>query len=469
MNRRVLLISANQCDTPYAVFPLGLAAVSAALRENGYETRWVDCLADAAIEPVIESFRPDFVGISLRNIDDVAFRRRETYYGSLFVLCDRIRQRTAAKIIVGGSGFSIFPERLLERSGADYGIQGEGEASLLALLEVLEHQRDYRQIPGLVFRDGDRVIANPQRPDRLDRSVAAADRPAGLVDHYLQHSLMLNVQTQRGCAHECCYCTYPLIEGKRHRRRPAEHVAEEMAQLADRGARYVFIVDSVFNSSPAHVFETCAAIQRRRLPLRWGCFLRPQGLTADQMNAMAEAGLAHIEFGSDSFSDRVLEAYRKKLRFEDIRHSAELARVARIEQCHFLILGGPGETDETIEETLANGRRLDGAVFLPVIGMRVYPGTALYRQALAEGAIRGDTDLLEPFHYLAPGLSAESLTRRLEAHLATDPNWIVGEAPPSFHPLVKRLRQRGVVGPLWTYFAMLQRFAPAAAQLVQTP
>ncbi|MCP5527674.1 MAG: radical SAM protein [Verrucomicrobiales bacterium] len=470
MNRRVLLISANQCETPYAVFPLGLAAVNAALREAGYVTRWLDCLADqGAIEPVIESFQPHFIGISLRNIDDVAFRRRETFYSSLFSLCDRIRQRTDAKIIVGGSGFSIFPERLLERSGADFGVQGEGEAALLALLRALEHGEDHRQIPGLVFRNGAGIVANAQRADHLDRAVAPADRPSDLVGHYLQRSLMLNVQTQRGCAHECCYCTYPLIEGRRHRRRPAEQVAEELSQLAERGARYVFIVDSVFNSSPAHVFETCAAIHRRRLPLRWGCFLRPQGLTADLMHAMAEAGLAHIEFGSDSFSDRVLESYCKHLRFEDIQRSTALARDARIEQCHFLILGGPGETMETVEETLANGRRLDGAVVLPVIGMRVYPGTTLHARAVGEGVIRPDTDLLEPFHYLAPGLTAEQLTERLEAHVKTDPNWIVGDPPASFQPLVRRLRQRGVAGPLWTYFAMLQKFAPAASRLVQVP
>lgn len=458
MPRRVLLISANSYAVPYAVFPLGLAQVNAALREAGFETRWVDCLADSEpIEDVLDEFQPGFVGVSLRNIDDVAFRKRETFYGSLLTLCERIRDRSGAKIIVGGSGFSIFPEHLLERSGADFGIQGEGEATLLALLAALEAGGDYREIPGLVFRENGSVRCNPQRPDRLDREMSGQDRPARLVDHYLQQSLMLNVQTQRGCAHECCYCTYPLIEGKRHRRRPPELIAAELAQMEERGARYVFVVDSVFNSSPTHVFETCAAIQRRGVKLQWGCFLRPQGLTADQMNAMAEAGLAHIEFGSDSFSDRVLRAYDKKLTFADIESSARLASEARVDQCHFLILGGPGETAETLEETLENSRRLPDSVVLPIVGMRVYPGTGLHAQACAEGVITSTTDLLEPFHYLAPGLTAEYIDHRLREHLKSDPRWIVGEPPPSFHDLVARLRQRGVVGPLWTYFAMLQR------------
>jgi radical SAM superfamily enzyme YgiQ (UPF0313 family) len=197
--------------------------------------------------------------------------------------------------------------------------------------------------------------------------------------------------------------------------------------------------------------------------MQWGCFLRPQGLTAEQMDLMARAGLAHIEFGSDSLSDAVLAAYQKRVRFEDIRHSAELAARARVDQCHFLILGGPGETRETLEETLANSRQLPDSVFLPITGMRVYPGTALHQRAVAEGAITAETDLLEPYHYIAPGLSAEFIQRRLAEFLKTDPNWIIGEPPSSFHQLVQRLRQRGVAGPLWTYFAMLRRLAPAPA------
>jgi radical SAM superfamily enzyme YgiQ (UPF0313 family) len=227
--------------------------------------------------------------------------------------------------------------------------------------------------------------------------------------------------------------------------------------MAVRGARYVFVVDSVFNSSPAHVFETCEAILRRGVRIKWGCFLRPQGLTAEQMALMARAGLAHIEFGSDSLSDTVLEAYEKNLWFEDIRFSAGLAAATKVDQCHFLILGGPGETAETLEETLANSRLLPDSVVLPVVGMRVYPGTSVHERAVAEGAITHDTDLLEPYHYIAPGLSAEFITRSLADFVKTNPNWIIGEPPRSFQQLVDRLRKRGVVGPLWTYFAMLQR------------
>lgn len=461
MSSRVLLISANGYGVPYPVFPLGLVHLSAALRAAGHQTRWVDCLCDSEpIEQIVATFQPDVVGISLRNIDDVAFRKRETFYGSLLDLCGCIRECSKARIVVGGSGFSIFPERLLERSGADFGIQGEGETGLLALLEALQQGDDHRGIPGLVYRDGGRVLRNPQSHDRLDRVVSPEDRPERLVRYYLERTLLLNLQTQRGCAFECCYCTYPLIEGRRHRRRPPEMVADELAELEARGARHVSIVDSVFNSSPTHVIETCEAILRRGVRIKWSCFLRPQGLTHEQMTIMARAGLTHVEFGSDSFSDRVLQSYGKNLRFDDIRKAADLAAGANVDQCHFLVLGGPGESKETVEETWANSRLLPGVVVLPVVGMRVYPGTNLHARAVTEGIIREDGDLLEPCHYVAPGLTAEFIFDRLAEIARTDRNWIIGDPPASFHQVVERLRRRGIAGPLWTYFAMLQRLTP---------
>lgn len=468
MPSRVLLISANRYEVPYPVFPIGLSHVHAALRSAGHATRWFDCLADSEpLESALDDFEPEVVGISIRNIDDVAFRKRETFHASAIDLCTRIRACSSARIVLGGSGFSIFPQALLTRSGADFGIQGEGEASLVSLLAALEAGTDPSAIPGLVFRDAAGVVrANPQRPGRTSWPLDAEDRPQRLVDYYLARSSMLNVQTQRGCAFECCYCTYPLIEGARLRRRPPEVVAEDLASLAARGARYVSLVDSVFNSTPTHVVETCEAILRRGVEIKWGCFLRPRDLTAEQMDLMARAGLAHVEFGSDSFSDRVLRTYGKSFSFADIKRSAELTHAARIEQCHFLILGGVGETPETMEETLAANLGVAGAVVLPVTGMRVYPGTELFEQAVREGAVAREADLLEPFHYLAPGLTADAIAARLAEHVRTHPHWIVGDPPATFGKLVERLRLRGVLGPLWTYFALIQRLpsVPHAAR-----
>jgi radical SAM superfamily enzyme YgiQ (UPF0313 family) len=461
MPSRLLLISANGCTTPDPVFPLGLAHLNAALRQAGHEIVWLDVLADIGrFAEALRQFRPGFVGISLRNIDDVLIRKQETFFNDLASLSGVIRRELNCPIILGGSGFSIFPERLLELAGADFGIAGEGESAFPALIKALEKGGDHQGIPGLVFRQGDRIIANAPAPGFLERGLADADRPGPVTAYYLQNGGMLNLQTQRGCARRCCYCTYPLIEGRQHRRRPPEVVAAEFEQLQRCGARYVFVVDSVFNSSARHVTEVCEALLESGVKLPWGCFLRPQGLTSGLMRLMAHAGLTHIEFGSDSFCDEVLAAYEKDLTFEDILRSSELAREEKVDFCHFLIAGGPGETMGTLERGFQNSLRLRGAVMMAVVGMRVYPGTGLFERAIAAGRIRRQSDLLAPVYYVEPGLTAEEIFAKLKEFSRRSPNWIAGDPDPGYLKMVSRLRQRGVTGPLWSYFSTIQRLWP---------
>ena len=298
MGDKVLLISANRCTVPDPVFPLGLAFLNSALRRAGCLTRWVDSLAGAEqIENVLAEYQPDVVGISVRNIDDSIICKRETFFNNLSSLGEAVRQKTNGALVVGGSGFSIFPREILTLTGADYGIRGEGEAGFVSLLATLKSGRNVSAIPGLVYRENGHISINPPAGSAYGEIFEDHDRPGTITDYYLHTSGVLNIQTQRGCACHCCYCTYPVIEGDHYRRRSPEAVADEFEQLQRLGTRYVFIVDSIFNSSNRHVAEICEAILRRDLKLRWGCFLRPHGLTSDLMKLMKRAGLSHIEFG----------------------------------------------------------------------------------------------------------------------------------------------------------------------------
>jgi radical SAM superfamily enzyme YgiQ (UPF0313 family) len=463
MGSKVLLISNNRCTEPDPVFPLGLAFLNSALRQAGHHTLWADILAGGeSIEALLARYQPDVVGISVRNIDDVIIRKRETFFDNLSSLGETVRQKIKCPVVVGGSGFSIFPRQLLELSGADYGICGEGETGFVSLLAALNSGRNFSGIPGLVCRENGNVAINPPASSPGGPTLEEGDRPASITEYYLRASGMLNIQTQRGCACHCCYCTYPVIEGKHHRHRSAEAVADEFEHLHRLGARYAFIVDSVFNSSQRHVTEICEAILRRNVKLSWGCFLRPQGLTSELMKLMKQAGLAHIEFGSDSFCDEVLAAYQKGLTFGDILHSSELASQENIDCCHFLISGGPGETTETLRRGFQASCRIKNAVMIAVVGMRIYPGTPLRQRAVAEGCIGQDNDLLAPAYYCAPDLSVEMVFAQLREFARLAPNWIVGDPSHAYTSLVGRLRKKGVVGPLWSYFSTIQRLWPPA-------
>jgi radical SAM superfamily enzyme YgiQ (UPF0313 family) len=456
---RVLLINFNRYDQPYPVYALGLAYLDAALRSAGHVTHIWDVQAgDGTLEATVTDFRPDFVGLSLRNIDNVQCHNPQSFVHELLDCCRRLRAQTTAPLILGGSGFSMFPRELLALTGVDYGIRGEGEGALVRLLAALQARTPPDAIAGLVYRGADGAIrSNPCRATGSGFAASPVHEWA-ILQPYLARGTLPGVQTQRGCPLRCCYCTYPIIEGKRSRYRSAEEVVAEMRRLLAQGVRYTFIVDSVFNTSPEHVADVCEALARAELDMQWECFLRPSGLTRELLALMRRAGLRHIEFGSDSFSDPVLRRYGKGFPFAEIEAASRHARELELNYSHFLIFGGPGETVETMAETLRRAATLPGAFYFATIGMRIYPETPLWRELAPEAQGESPADyLVEPRFYLAPGFTVESLQARLREVQRTAHNWVVGDPPPAFVATMGKLRQRGVRGPMWEYVELLQR------------
>jgi radical SAM superfamily enzyme YgiQ (UPF0313 family) len=259
---------------------------------------------------------------------------------------------------------------------------------------------------------------------------------------------------------DCCYCTYPVIEGGCSRFRGGDEVAAEMGRLAGLGVRYVFIVDSVFNLQTDHVVDVCEALIRAKIDIRWECFLRPRGITRELLALMKQAGLRHVEFGSDSLSDTVLRCYGKSFTHEEIMRASHEAHALGLNYSHFIVFGGPGETSSTMEETLARTRQLPGAFFFGTIGMRIYPGTPLWRRLAPEGRGEAPGDyLLEPRFFLEPPFTVEGIFARLQEEQRIAPNWAVGDPPPIFVKAMEKLRRRGIRGPMWEYIELLRRLS----------
>lgn len=454
---RVLLANLNAYAQPYPVYPLGLAYLDGALRAEGHVTRiWDARMSAGTLEDAARTFAPDLVGVSLRNIDNVQAHNPRSFIHDLLAACRRLRQATAAPLVLGGSGFSVFPRELFEATGADYAAQGEGEQALVALVAALRAGIAPAGIRGLWRRDGTGVAIEPPVPVGAFTGMPWHD--PDLLRAYVAQGALPGVQTQRGCPLSCCYCTYPSIEGRRSRFRPPDDTVAELRHLRELGVRYVFLVDSVFNTRVEHVRRTCEALIAADLGMEWECFLRPRGVTRDLLRLMQRAGLRHVEFGSDSLSDEVLRRYGKSFRFEDIRLASEHAQALGLRYSHFIIFGGPGETPVTVEETIARAERLPGAYYFATIGMRVYPRTPLWRQtagratdaALAE-------DLTEPRFHVEPPFTVAGLLARLQEVQRRSPNWAVGDPPPVFIETMAKLRQRGIRGPMWEYAELLQR------------
>lgn len=461
---RVLLVNLNTYTQPYPVYPLGLAYIDGALREAGYETALWDSRAHGGgVAEFAARFQPDFVGLSLRNIDNAQSHNPLSFVRDLASCCDALRKVTRAPLIAGGSALSLFPRELLQLTGADYGVQGEGESGIVALLENLRENKNdphaAQHIPGLAWHDENHAVhCNPCAARQPGFTAEPAHDPA-VLGAYVSSGALIGVQTQRGCPLKCCYCAYPKIEGRRSRFRSGAEVAEEMARLRSLGVRYTFIVDSVFNTREEHIADVCEALIKANLGMEWECFLRPRGITRDQLALMQRAGMRHIEFGSDSFSDPVLKAYGKSFTYADILQASRDAGALGLKYGHFLIFGGPGETPESVEETLRRANEIPDAYYFATIGMRIYPGTPLWEKAGPSATGEPvESFLATPRFHIEPPLTVQSLYDRLQAFRQNAHNWVVGDPPPAFIVTMEKLRRRGIHGPLWEYIEVLQRY-----------
>jgi hypothetical protein len=243
---KILLVATNRMMTPFPVYPIGVDYVATALRGR-HDVQVMDFACDgaeAALASACQTWRPDVVGLSIRNIDNVEAESPLGFIPEIERIVGLIRAQSTARIVLGGPGFSIFPDALMARLHADFGVVGEGER-LAELLDALATPAlsSAAVIPG-VFAGNHRLA--PPEPWLGPRARALTSPET--VTHYLRWGGMLNVQTKRGCPYLCSYCTYPGIEGRKLRLFEPDDVADEWEALVKAGAKFLFVTDSVFNS-----------------------------------------------------------------------------------------------------------------------------------------------------------------------------------------------------------------------------
>jgi radical SAM superfamily enzyme YgiQ (UPF0313 family) len=443
----VLLLSVNTFTAPYPVYPLGLDYVAAALVPK-HTVRIAD-MNSAGLDQlgrIIDEFQPDAVGISLRNIDTTDTTAPQGFMADHQEVIKVVRRHTHAPVILGGAGFSIFPKEILSALAADYGIVGEGER-LPSLLDALEAHGPVESIPGVVTPDG---VMCPPAP--ITHNLRRRFDPG--YEHlpfYLQHGGMLNIQTKRGCPFRCVYCTYPHIEGRRMRLMDPESVADTAKALQDAGAKYFFIADSAFNADLTHSQAVAEQFRIKGISIPWGAFLAPLEMPGSYFKALVRAGLTHAEFGTESLSDRVLRAYGKPFNRNNILQAHACAVEAGLHVAHYFLLGGPGETPETLETTLSHIDKLKKSVLFLFCGMRIYPHTQLFNRAVDEGRITPAQELLEPVFYQSPAIGRNEIIERVKARAKGRFNWVIGSGGDQTGALLRRMYERGYSGPLWEF------------------
>ena len=382
--------------------PLGLGLVAAAARKAGHEVVLLDLFAEAAteaaLEEAVDSFSPQVIGISVRNIDDQDFVNRRFLLEPVREVVAACRRHSPAPIVLGGAGYSIFPEAALRYLKADWGIRGEGEEVFPRLLAALERGKDPLSLPGVYAATGGSRTPRGFAAD-LD-ALPMPDVQCRTAENQVPEDVWLPVQTRRGCPIGCSYCSTPAIEGRAVRARTPHRVAEYLARMADAGLRRFYLVDNTFNLPEDYALALCRSIAALRQDVQWRAILYPQAVSDELVHAMAEAGCVEVSLGFESGAPAVLQAMGKRYDRREVQSISRRLAANGIRRMGFLLLGGPGETRHTVRESLAFAESLELEMLKITVGIRIYPHTPLAKLALEEGVVAPGDDLLQPTFYL---------------------------------------------------------------------
>jgi radical SAM superfamily enzyme YgiQ (UPF0313 family) len=409
----ITLVNTNTMQPP--VTPVGLDYIAGAVHEAGIECEVIDlCLCENQQKELTNRLvenQPQLAALSFRNIDDCFWPSAQWFVPRLSDLVTQVRENTGAPIVLGGVGFSIMPERIVDYTGADFGICGDGEQALVHLVKEINGNQNWSKVPGLIWRDDGRIHSNgPEWPREISLSTGR-----DFVDNrtYFKKGGQCGIETKRGCNRPCVYCADPLAKGKYLRLRDAAEVADEVENLLLQGIDVLHLCDSEFNIPVEHSKEICKEMIRRRLDekVRWYTYMAVTPFDDELAELMKKAGCVGIDFTADSASGIMLSNYRDVHRASDLAEAVRLCRDNDITVMLDLLLGGPGETPETLEETIKFVKAIGPDCVGAGLGVRVYPGTEMAALVETEGEVEknpnikrkydGPVDLLKPTFYIS--------------------------------------------------------------------
>lgn len=426
--KKGLLISPNTESNP-TIFPIGLGYIRAGLMKNGYEAGILDFAHLPLQEEVLLSYlceqEPDYIGISIRNLDNCCYMHSRSFIEPIIKLVDWIKAwNSSIPVILGGSGFSLLPEVWLQITKADYGIHGDGIESFPYLLNCLQSNKEPEYVPGVVYnRNGTWIRCDAEQTECLNH-VPFPSREGFLHLQQDSREVRHNIQTKRGCSFRCSYCAYPILEGRKLRLRSPQNVVDEICEMTERYHINEFdFVDNVFNNPSEHAEEICREIISRKVKVRWGCFLNPIGCSKEFLQILMDAGCNHVEFGIESGCNKILRNMRKNFNIDDISITVRNCKEVNISYSCCLLLGSPGETMGTVRETLRLMEVLDVKQVFGLIGVRILPDTEIHKKYAGYLSI---PQLLEPKFYISEEIQPEQLLEEFNNfYKQRHPAWMI--------------------------------------------
>ena len=335
--------------------PLGLAFLAAVLERAGVEVKVLDLVvfpySKKLLQSVLDDFQPQMVGSTAVTM---------SFHDAIHVIEDVKEINPNIITVMGGPHVTFCAEDTLNQfPGLDAVVMGEGEDTIVELTGAIQAGTGWDTIRGLVYRNGDGLQRTEERKPCIDvDSLPSPARHLLPLGRYRALNMAISMTTSRGCPFKCIFCVGRKMVGAKVRYRNPNAVVDELEQLSKLGFIQINIADDLFTANKDHCNQICDEIIRRNLKIKWSSFARVDTVSLDVLKKMKQAGCTAVSFGIETGNAEILKTIRKGITLSQVKEAVEMCNEAGIEPCGSFILGLPGETPETLKETIAFGKEL---------------------------------------------------------------------------------------------------------------
>ncbi|WXG42257.1 MAG: radical SAM protein [Candidatus Freyarchaeum deiterrae] len=352
--------------------PLGLGYIAAYLKQHNISVELVDCTfisQEEALEKIRRS-NPKIIGIySMFSMKSKSLK------------IAKLTRKNCELLVTGGPLPTLKPEEYL--NDFDIVVIGEGEETMLELVQNFENRHDFSKVSGIAYKDKGKIKVTP--PREQIKNLDSMPFPArelfdnkGYKEYYFKKFgyTTTTIMSSRGCPFDCDFCSRPVFGNKLRTRSPA-NVVDEMETVVELGYDRIFFSDDCFTLSRKGLIEVCNEIIRRGVKIDWECLSRVDTVDREVTQKMKQAGCVRVFFGIESGNESVLALMNKRISLKQAEEAVHLTKQSGIQVGAFFIVGYPGENNETILDTVrfASSLPLD---YLSFTMPYPIPGTPLY-------------------------------------------------------------------------------------------
>jgi len=374
---KITLINPPQ-ETQYPQPPIGLALIAAIMEKSGYAVKLLDANA--------LQLKPEAIAAAVTDADVVGITSMTPTIGTALDIARQIKQKSPnLKIVLGGAHVTLLPEDTLASSNdIDIIVRGEGDNTIIDLLQALENNKALDKVAGITHRQDGKIIHTPERKDNVDMDSLPYPAfyllPWRKYQPHPPHGMAMPfgaMVTSRGCPYRCAYCSKPVF-GSRFRAQSPTRVVEEMAYLQEKfGVKEIAFYDDSFTLDQKRVHAIVDLIISRKLKIAWTCETRVNLVDKELLKRMKKAGCYAIAYGIESASSEIVKTLQKDITLKQVEDAIRATREAGIQVIGYFMLGSPGETPQTIQQTIDFAKKLK-VDFAQFSVTTPFPGTELY-------------------------------------------------------------------------------------------